>query len=50
MLRYFLGYLEFQHIQLFCPFPVEVQQPDPNLTAGHVLNEEALVTARAHGQ
>lgn len=36
-------YQEFQHIQRFCPFLVEAQQLDPNLTGGHVLKEKALM-------
>lgn len=36
-------YQEFQHIQRFCPFLVEAQQLDPNLTGGHVLKEKALL-------
>lgn len=35
-------YQGFQHIQRFCPFLVEAQQQDPNLTGGHVLKEKLI--------
>lgn len=42
-----MTYLESQHIQKLYLFLVEVQQPDPNLTGGHVLSKKALITAVA---
>lgn len=44
-----MTYLESQHIQKLYLFLVEVQQPDPNLTGGHVLSKKALITAVAYG-